>query len=295
MIHVTPNPHRLVERLLAIVLAFAACLKAEDLLTGAIHHDVFPFDRRYLVWLLIALEFLLAFWLTIGGLERKRFHCAVACFALFAVCAFFESTRSDSSCGCFGRLKVAPAITGIFDLSSVLALWLTRPRWSRLLRATPVILLAIAAFSYVHFHRQRETQANDEPVVLEPASWINQTFPLFNSIDGAAEIKTGRWLLVLYHFDCDECRQAIVIYRAIAEVTRGQIDRPRLAFIAIPPFAPDREDPGHATADTQHFALTSDRDWIATTPVVVSLLDGRVLAATDGEQAAKPPGVLQRP
>jgi hypothetical protein len=303
MTFIATKPHRLIERILAIVLALAACLKAQDLLSSFGHQNANPIDRRTLEFLLIAMELSLALWLAIGGIERTRFGCAIVCFTVLAAAAFFETAQSASSCGCFGRVKVPPAITGTFDLCSVMALWLTRPTWLRQVAfwsrraafagTAALIVLATAVFTFAHSRQSSERVTVGGPVVLDPTSWVNQKFPLFSFIDGDEKLKTGRWLLVLYHFDCDECRHAIPGYRSLAESMDGQIDPERVAFIAIPPVAPSSQDPGYATANTLHFALREDRDWIATTPLVVSLRDGRVLAVTDGEQAANPPEVWQ--
>jgi methylamine utilization protein MauE len=297
------SPRRVVERILAVVLALAACLKAHDFLVDFNPYPVGPFDGRLLISILIGSELLLALWLMVGGFDRPRFLGGFVCFCLFSVITFHEASQAIPSCGCFGRAKVPPAITGCFDLSAVIALWMTRPKrtvpvaprsFRRIFAsAIALLLLASAAFSSSHIHRLLEAKTHGEPVVMEPDSWLNQPFPLLNSIDGGAQLRTGRWLLVLYHFDCDACRHAIPKYRAIAQAMRSQINPPHMAFVAIPPLASASQDPGYATPDVLHFSLPSNREWIATTPVVVFLREGRVNLVSAGEQAANPPEVPQ--
>ena len=154
------------------------------------------------------------------------------------------------------------------------------------------MFLAVGGLAYVHAFRSTVSNTSIDSPVLEPSSLLNHSFPLFDSIDGGAELKSGRWLLLFYHYDCDECRHVIPLYRAIAKAMHDETDSPRLAFIAVPPFASASQDPGHVTSDNQHYALRSDRDWIVETPMAVTVLDGRVIGVTYGEQAENLPDVL---
>jgi hypothetical protein len=125
-------------------------------------------------------------------------------------------------------------------------------------------------------------------VILDPADWPSKTFPLFGDIDNSAPLRHGHWIVILYHYDCESCQQAIPNYQRLA------IENPtesHIAFIAMPPAAPPGQDPVADSPTYLHFALKPDHDWFATTPVVAAVADGQVIAAFDGEQAVHPPDI----
>jgi len=128
-------------------------------------------------------------------------------------------------------------------------------------------------------------------VSLNSASWLNKPFPLFNEIDGGAQLRTGRWFLMFYHHDCDRCHEAISIYSFWALTASSDKAQPGLAFIAIPPSAPAGEDPVVPSSSYLHLHLRPNHNWIATTPVVVAIEEGKVLVVVDGANAIKPPVV----
>jgi thiol-disulfide isomerase/thioredoxin len=282
------NSHRrLFYRTLAVVLLLAAGLKSRSLALSSSQGAVSPLPQP----LLIALEVLVALWLAFGPLERARFLCGMTCFSLFLTVTLYDVTHSVRSCGCFGEAKISPVVTGSFDLCVLIALWLTRPRrtyttarsWSPIKVIGGAAISALAATTLVINKPQwlSAAEPHAQPAVLNPAMWINQPLPLLNSIEGGDTLSRGRWLLIFYHFDCDACRQLLPTYRTIAEATRGKNASIRLAFVAIPPLASPSQDPGYASTDVSHFALRADRDWITSTPLLVALKDGRVVALDD--------------
>jgi Methylamine utilisation protein MauE len=284
---------RFVETTIAAVLLAAAGLKADQLFANG--SPVIPGLIHYRTWLalLIEAECLLALWLLFGGFPRARRLCAMGCFGLFAVAAGYEALRAMPSCGCFGNVKVPPIITAVFDVSAVVALWLAKPVANeppsrpRFIVGTTAGLLITVGVGMVYFLKAAPAAAAEQSagglVVLEPSSWVNKRFPLLDEIKGDSALKTGRWLLVLYHYDCDDCLRAIPLYCALA-------GRPRhVAFVAMPPVAPPGQDPVPASGDYLRLSLRPDHDWFATTPVAVALQDGRVIAAAEGEQAMQPP------
>jgi hypothetical protein len=290
----------LAEPLWGIVLLVAAALKSHQLFTGPVPPTAGLIHSRPILSVLIQSELLLALWLLIGGFNRARFICATTCFTLFAIVALYEAFHAMPSCGCFGNVKVPPAITAGFDIAAVIALWLTRKqprngspsRWRITIGATAA--LALSAALWIGFALKQTpaastaTGSSADLVILDPSAWVNKPFPLFDQIDGSAPLKSGRWLLLFYHYDCDDCRQAIPAYRALAPG-----DAFRIAFIAMPPLAPAGQDPVADSTDHAHLSLRPDHDWFATTPVVAALQDGRVLAAADGEAAIHPPAIPQ--
>src|SRR5579872_5657235 len=118
---------RTVEIVLAVVLFAAVGLKAHQLFySGPSIPDIF--HNNTILAGIIQMEILLGLWLVIGGQTYIRFVAAIICFSLFAAVAVYEALHTLPSCGCFGNVKVPPAITAGFDISAVTVLWLTRPR-----------------------------------------------------------------------------------------------------------------------------------------------------------------------
>jgi hypothetical protein len=133
------------------------------------------------------------------------------------------------------------------------------------------------------------TTRADNLIILDPSSWLNQTFPLLDEIIDGGSLQKGRWLVVFYHFDCDTCRQAIPAY--LSHLDELTVNGARMAFVQMPPDPPADQDLVAPSRDYLHLKLRPDRDWFATTPVVVAVEDGKVIWAKDGEDAAEPPHI----
>jgi hypothetical protein len=156
-----------------------------------------------------------------------------------------------------------------------------------------VALLAIVGLAItLPFATLRTASGNAGLDVPAPSAWVGRRFPLFDAIDDSRDLKIGRWLVVFYHFDCDECRHAVPAYLALANIRGNNSDQPRMAFIGIPPLAPAGHDLVPESAALPHFTLHQDRDWLIATPLVVSLRDGEVVAVAQGEQTNVPADAL---
>jgi hypothetical protein len=130
----------------------------------------------------------------------------------------------------------------------------------------------------------RET---DGVVVLVPAAWIGKEFPLTRYIDIGPRLAIGHWIILLYHWDCATCRRAIPAYQKLSAQSAQKTNPP--AFVAIPPYAPPGRDLLQGAADVAVGRLTDSREWIVATPVMIELLDGKVLKVAENEQALEPP------
>jgi hypothetical protein len=251
-------------------------------------------------------EILLSIWLLVGGFAGTRSLAALICFGVFAMIAGYEALRAMPSCGCFGNVKVSPAVTATFDVVAVIALWFTRPHRPTVPSLSPsrrralcgAVVAAAATAILWNGYLLKLAPANSFSaiegdgvlVVLEPQSWLNKQLEIIGDIDSGEPLRHGRWLLVFYHYDCDDCRQAIPRYCALTTESGNSSVRSHLAFIAMPPLAPSaEEDPVPASPSYLHLKLHPSHDWFATTPVVAALQDGKVLFAADGEQAVYPP------
>jgi hypothetical protein len=286
------------ERILAIVLLFAAAMKAYSLLVTPLQVAASLPSGRLILITTIEIESVLGIWLLIGGFSRARFYCAFGCFAFFAVVAFDEAIHAAPTCGCFGNWKVPPAITSTMDCIACATIWLTRPRsagsdnrrpsYMKLAIGFTVLLLAT---STLLANVSASRAGMDPETVVNPASWLNRPFALLNKIAGGSKLKQGRWLVVFYHYGCDDCRRAIPTYTALAATMSGDPDQPQISFVAIPPYASTGQDPVLPSLDYLHLSLRDDGSWSAATPVVVALQDGEVLAVNEGDKAFIPPDV----
>lgn len=286
--------------LLAFVLLASASLKTGQFFMGSRAAIPGPLHSPLLLALLIQSELLLALWLLIGGFARLRFIVAVGCFSIFALVSGYEAMHAMPSCGCFGNVKVPPAITAAFDVSAVVALCWTRsrdagsradhPTRPRLIAGITAAIVLSGGLWTTYFLKAAQARRTTgaaalELRVLEPETWIGKLFPLFDEIDNSTPLKTGKWLVVLYHFDCDDCLKAIPEYQALA-TSQSPV---RVAFVAMPPFAPAGREPVADSSDYLHLRLRPDYDWFATTPVALTLQDGLVRTATEGTDATHPP------
>ena len=98
----------------ALTLLVAGSLKAYDALT-----NVYSVDAGLPAWFRITIvefEWGFGLWLLAGLHPRATRRLAMACFATFAAVALFKSIQGDSSCGCFGTIRVAPWATLLLDL-----------------------------------------------------------------------------------------------------------------------------------------------------------------------------------
>ena len=294
---------RIIESVLAIILIVAAMLKANDFLLNTNHPDSGWTWGRSISAVAIGVETLLAIWMLASGLSIARFLCAFSTFSLLTCIVCAEVIQKAPSCGCFGKIPVPPRITAFFDVAAVVSLWLTRPQiyicrnCQQLLRpfagAVVTILIAIVSLAFVLSSATLSTAGNAARDVPAPSAWVGKQFPLFEVIDGSRDLRIGRWLVVFYHFDCDECRQAVPAYLTLAAMRGDSTDESRMAFVAVPPLAPTGHDLIPESTDLPHFALHQDRDWSIATPLVVSLQEGKVIAIAEGEEAAVPTDALE--
>jgi hypothetical protein len=293
-----------VEICVALVLFAAAGLKAYQLFTNS-NHVVMPglIHNQAVIAAIIQIELWLSIWLWVGGFARLRWVAALLCFSFFSMVASYEALHSMPSCGCFGNVKIPPAAAAVFDGFAVAALLFARPR-GRFTEATwpsrrlvfgsaAIAIFSTGALWTGYFLKATPVATHDDLTVLEPEAWLNHPFPVLDEIGGGDPLRRGRWLVVLYHFDCESCRQAIPKYRAMAARYPKDLSTPGIAFIAMPPLAPSGEDPVEPSPAYLRLSLSRGHDWFATTPIMAALQDGTVLFVADGKRAVDPPSVAQ--
>jgi hypothetical protein len=232
---------------------------------------------------------------------------AVLSFSLFASISAVEAFLGTNSCGCFGPLQVPPIYTILLDaLLLGLLLWTGRPHAEldsraklRVIAFTCFGLFWFSAMTGIWYTRPRTAGNIGEVhwesgtlVVLESEEWEHKKFALCDYIEGGSQLRSGRWIVLLVHHDCDHCAQAVSHFLAQVKLSNS----PRLAVIELPPLATSSEDvlwslPPNVFASH----LDSAHEWFGSTPIALLVDDGIVVAAREGDRASTPEATWLQP
>ena len=303
-----------------IILLAGTILKIPQLLTEPILSDGFWESWVFFV-IQIPLELGLAIWLLSGLFRKAGWLLALISFAGFIGVTLYKSLAGFESCGCFGIVKVDPRITlWAMDVPIFLALAIFRPIGQKFLPppwpsvkhffsiAIPTfIILPLIVVVLVFNKPPLETKTYEvvkpenwvkpkpepviQPPVIESPNEVNAppigTEPIKNEwekleqIDIADELRTGIWVVLFYHFNCPDCREAIPVYEEIYASLEGNEDTIRFAFIEMPPYG--NQDQRLVSEDTACLQGKLMKKWFVTTPLVVMLFDSEVLATWEGQ------------
>jgi hypothetical protein len=116
--------------------------------------------------------------------------------------------------------------------------------------------------------------------VLEPETWIGKQLPILEHIDIAEQLKTGNWLILLYHHDCHDCTEAIPKYEQMARDLADNGNFLQIALIEMPPYGPPLVTPDSPCTLGR---LADTKDWFLTTPAAAFLTDGKVKHAWEAK------------
>jgi hypothetical protein len=317
------NAFSWIQRISSGVLLAAAALKAHELLAGHREPDAL-LTSRWLLTGVVEAQLLLALWLLSGLYARAAWWAAVGCFSVFAAVAGLEGVLGRASCGCFGMAAINPWYTFAFDCVAVAALARWRPtaadRLPRQVERRRLVWVGacgvLAAGVMIAAAARSQPAASEEGlvsasglVILEPEKWVGREFPLMRYIEAdrtarteprppeyrerektatqASPLQSGNWTVVLYHWDCPHCREALPQYEALAREDHGRVARATV-LIEMPPYAPAGEELVSASSACVLGKLSDEREWFATTPLVVAIQDGKVVSVQQGEAAAHP-------
>jgi thiol-disulfide isomerase/thioredoxin len=116
--------------------------------------------------------------------------------------------------------------------------------------------------------------------VLEPTEWIGKELPILDYIDIDEDLTKGNWLILLYHYDCPDCQEAIVKLEQMARDLQGNEDFLQIALIEMPPY-------GNVSISENTPCrlgkLPETKEWFGATPIVILLQKNRVKQAWEGE------------
>lgn len=285
--------------ILGVLLLTAAALKGFAIATRPVIQTGLLTSRPFLI-ILVESEFLLGAILLFGIFRAASRIVAILMFVSFACVTGYRVWRGDASCSCFGTAMIDPRYTLVLDLAAVIALLVFGPCPSELESphkhtnrraafALPIIAIGLSA-GLIMARRAPTSQINGiDPigsssiVLLEPEKWVGQRFPLAPYIDAGDQISTGRWKVILYHHDCPACRASISHYEAMVRADDARLNEARIAFVAMPPYAPPGEALFMASPRCIAARLTNQREWFVQAPVVMDVVDGMVIGSSDGK------------
>ena len=87
-------------------------------------------------------------------------------------------------------------------------------------------------------------------------------------------------MVLLYHYDCPDCREAIVELERMGRDLEGNEDFLQIALVAMLPYG---EAPISENTPCKLGRLPETKEWFGTTPIVVLLQKNRVKKAWEGE------------
>jgi hypothetical protein len=292
--------------LLAAVLLTAAALKAYQLATEPVAgHGLL--DSRWLLMATVEFELLFGIWLLSGSLPKPTWAAALICFSLFACVSLYKGMAGEASCGCWGRVAVSPWWTGIFDLAIVMALLRWQPSAASPLppgegkgegalsaisvvrRAVGVLAIwlligvpaavAMGSYTSITLSDAGDIIGDDKIVVLEPEEWVGKRFPLLDYIDIGDKLKDGEWFVILYHYDCPKCQEAIkkLVHEMLVKGKRTHV-----ALIEVPPYGETQSYISLTEVGFWLGRLSSEREWFVITPTQLQLERGIIVESTIG-------------
>ncbi len=267
-----------------LTLLIAAFLKAAQSSSGST-----GFAGRVEGALATELETLIGVLLVIGVMPRVSRILAMCIFLLFLNISLYKALSGEAACGCFGQVDVNPWFTTSLDAALLAGLALTHPVGAAAARPAKRTVIrtavwpAVAGVS-VGFVMWSRSPAVLEPslpadegarvILIEPDQWVEKKCPLLRHVDIGKYLSEGRWVGLLYHHDCPDCRHAIDRLRNRA--ASGGLEGRRIALIEVPPHADETDSSDLQLDEFVHARLSEARQWVVTTPIEMWLDDGLV-------------------
>jgi thiol-disulfide isomerase/thioredoxin len=150
--------------------------------------------------------------------------------------------------------------------------WPELPRFAAT-AAVGVLVLGVAG-PVLAFNEPARVTARYE--ILEPGEWVGKELPILENIDIGERLRAGNWLVLLYHYDCPGCAEAMPMYERTARDLAGNENFLQIALIAVPPYGQAPISPGSACVLGK---LNESKEWFVATPAVALLASGTVKSA----------------
>jgi len=297
------------------VLVLAAGLKVHQLLTEPILSKGFWESWLFFV-IQIPLEFGLGIWLCCGLFKKAGWLLGTIGYGFFCVVTLYKAVTGEASCGCFGTVDVNPWLTfAMIDVPLFILLLIFRPKGEKLLPppwpsvkhffgvAIPTAILLPAIVLISVFNRVPEdkiwlekpdntsvvkpivkptVEPNDANTAKNPQAEANTPavagqVPMLQYIDIADKLNKGIFVVLLYHHNCPNCREAIPKYDKISRELGNDEGSIRFAFVEVPPYGPADKDPVPADTIALKGKLDTSKKWFFETPVIVLINNGYLL------------------
>lgn len=280
--------NKIVMIIAGVVLVIAAVLKSHHLLVEPVVSPTFWESWLFFV-IQIPLELGLGIWLICGLFRKAAWLAALLAYACFIIVTLYKAMEGSGSCGCFGLVHVNPWITLFaIDVPIFLAMAIAYPRGLKLIPAQwpsakrffgiaiPSIIIIAAITGILILGRPARKSKNYQ--VIDAPEAGSSRWDVLENIDIAGILSSQIAVLLFYHYDCPDCRQAIKEYELICSELAGD-DNLKIAFIEVPPYAPYSEDIIFNFEGDNCITgrLQKDRKWYVATPLVVVLVDGVVI------------------
>ena len=280
---------------LGMLLVAAAALKGHELATVPFpHHRLF--SARWMLIVLVDAELVFGLWLFWGFRPVFTRWVGLWWFGLLCVASGLAVLSGSKNCGCFGRLSIDPMYSLLLDTFAFAALWSCRPCRPVSRRATTfrlasfastvmvmgsIVTLLLVVTSPDILSATGIIDAPNGIVAIDPEAWSDQRFPLLPYIEIDARLDVGDWIVLLFHHECERCRERLQHYRQNTWRLLESKSQARVAIVEVPPFE---------AGGTYNFSndglvngrLTNRFEWFAELPIEIRLEDGIVQGAVKG-------------
>ena len=284
-----------------IVLLFATAMKIHQLLTEPIISKGFWESWEFFL-IQIPLELGLGIWLVCGLFRKAAWLLGTIAFGGFIIVTLYKGLIGAESCGCFGVVHVNPWITlFVMDVPIFILLAIFRPKGEKLLpppwpNAVHFFAIAIPTFillptiEYVLItNKQVKPTVNDwiwPKITITDANTSAEQrpqdlWPMLEYIDIKEQLQNGLWVVLLYHDDCPDCKEAMPLYEQMHDSLAG--NDINFAFVEMPPYGGTTQPLVNSETKVTCGRLNDKKKWFLQSPVVVIIDNGRVLKAWEGE------------
>lgn len=285
--------NRCVMALASAILLFAAATKYLMIMTEPVLSLGFWGSRDFLI-INIFLTTGLGIWLVCGLFRKAAWLLAIIAFFVFILDTAYKGVVGAASCGCFGQVEMNPWLTLLaINLPMLVLLLAFRPLGEKLLPppwpsikhfcgvAVPTfILLGVILFTAFGYEPPRETPSYK---IVDHEGWIGTDFEMLSQIDVADSLRHGLCVILFYHNDCPNCREAIPVYSRMYDEITAQGNEAIFAFIEMPPYGASEDSPVPPGTNCITGRLDNTKKWYAATPLLVITEDGIVLKSFEYE------------
>ena len=242
----------------------------------------------------IPLEMGLGIWLVCGLFRKAGWLLGLIAFGGFIGVTLYKGLSGAESCGCFGMVKVNPWITlSVIDIPIFVLLAIFGPKdfklfpppWPKAAHffaiAIPTFIL-LPAIEYVLI-TNKPPMKSDKYEVIDTKQWANQNiWPMLEYIDIKQQLQNGVWVVLMYHYDCPNCAEAIPKYEEMNKSVKGNENILNFAFVEMPPYGNEKQQLVNPDKGVASGKLSEAKKWYVQTPVVVVLRDGKAIKAWQG-------------